>query len=197
MRPVELIRSDQAIHPAVLTNQRKRDVTLRPINANDADAIHNVVSNWQVARMLAQIPWPYQKAHARAFAEYVSNATTGADSCYFAIEDGCLNFLGMIGLVELTRVPRVGFILDRRYWGSGIMSQTLDVFCKASFRQWPADRIASGVFSDNTGSLRVHEKCGFRAIGKTRTFCSPRRKFLTHIDLVLNRPTPAGQLYRS
>ncbi len=197
MRPVELFRTDQRTCPGAVINQPIRHVMLRPLEPGDADAIHEVVSNWQVARMLAQIPWPYHISHSRAFADYASNSGTAADARYFAIEDGSFNFLGMIGLVEITKTPRVGFFLDQNYWGAGVMTEALSMFCKAAFRELPTNRIVSGVFADNLGSLRVHEKVGFRAVGKSRALCAPRRKLLTRIDFVLNRPVSDGVRYQA
>jgi RimJ/RimL family protein N-acetyltransferase len=36
-----------------------RRLVLRPVTANDADALQAMYNDWQVARWLSRLPWPF------------------------------------------------------------------------------------------------------------------------------------------
>ncbi len=158
---------------------------LRPLLPGDAADLHAIVSNWNVARMLETVPWPYTLDDATAFIAHARMRTDEGDEMHFAIIPKSESVSGLISLVDLKQRPRVGFFLAEEVWGKGLMSDALRALCSLAFDRLHIETMVSGVFDDNPGSLRVHEKCGFQTIGRTRQLCLPRGELLNRIDLEL------------
>ncbi len=158
---------------------------LRSLVPADAKAIYAIVSNWNVASMLATVPWPYTLDDAQAYVGHARRQEREGKEVHFAIVAKPGNTAGMISLVNLCEEPRLGFFLAEEVWGRGMMSEALLAVCGLAFDRLHFDKLVSGVFSDNPGSLRVHEKCGFRITGKSREMCSSRGTLLSRYDLEL------------
>lgn len=158
---------------------------LRPLLPGDAADIHAIVSNWNVARMLETVPWPYTLDDATEFIAHARKRIDEGDEVHFAIIPKDESVSGLISLVDLKRQPRVGFFLAEEVWGKGLMSDALRALCSLAFDRLHIETMVSGVFDDNPGSLRVHEKCGFQTTGRTRQMCLPRGELLNRIDLEL------------
>ena len=161
------------------------NLLLRPLVPGDAADLHAIVSNWNVAKMLETVPWPYTLADSTAFIAHARTRIGEGDEIHFAIIPKNGNVSGLISLVDLKQRPRVGFFLAEEVWGKGLMSDALRALCSLAFDRLHIERMVSGVFDDNPGSLRVHEKCGFHQIGRTRQMCMPRGELLNRIDLEL------------
>lgn len=156
---------------------------LRSLVPADAEAIHSIVSNWNVASMLATVPWPYTLDDAEAYVGHARKQSREGREIHFAIVGKPGKTAGMISLVNLHTEPRLGFFLAEEAWGRGLMSEALLAVCGLAFDRLHIERLVSGVFSDNPGSLRVHEKCGFRVTGTSREMCSPRATLMSRYDL--------------
>lgn len=64
----------------------------------------------------------------------------------------------------------VGYWIDRAHWGRGIATEALRLFLEEIDERPLYARAAH----DNAGSLRVLEKCGFRALARERAFARAR-----------------------
>src|SRR5579864_2721982 len=64
----------------------------------------------------------------------------------------------------------VTYWIGREYWGKGIATCALQAFLTVD----PTRPLHARVASDNVGSRRVLEKCGFRVIGTDRGFAQAR-----------------------
>ncbi len=47
---------------------------LRPLRAEDAPAVHRLVNDWEVVRMLSQLPFPYPRELADKWIEFDARA---------------------------------------------------------------------------------------------------------------------------
>ena len=79
--------------------------------------------------------------------------------------------------------PEVTYWLGKHYWGKGLATRALTEFLA---HVNPTRPIYARAAKDNSGSLRVLEKCGFRIIGEDRGFANARGKeieeFLLQLD---------------
>lgn len=95
--------------------------------------------------------------------QWIQETTNGPRSLIFTIflkeEPGAQKIIGLVGL---NRWDKIHYMLHPKFWGSGYCSEALGAFLIALFRHQPK-RLSIGtvVSSDNIGSLRVLEKCGF------------------------------------
>jgi RimJ/RimL family protein N-acetyltransferase len=87
-----------------------------------------------------------------------------------------LGYKGEFGLSE------VGYWIDKAYWGQGIASQALAAFL-VQFGERP---VYARAVKDNTGSLRVLEKCGFVFMGEGKGFANARGEEVEEIILRLD-----------
>ncbi|WP_444460211.1 GNAT family N-acetyltransferase [Rhodobacter capsulatus] len=138
--------------PARLTTDR---LALRPLAAEDEAACVAALSDFEVVRWLAPVPWPYGAGDFRAFlADPVPAAR------WVICRDGA--FLGMIGLQG-----QFGYWLARPAWGQGFASEAARAVLAAHFRSAAAEPVRAGYFEGNARSARVLAKLGFREIGRS------------------------------
>ncbi len=59
----------------------------------------------------------------------------------------------------------IGFILNDKYWGRGVMTEALEAAKKFAFEELHLDALAMCHAKANVGSGRVQEKNGFNIVG--------------------------------
>ncbi|MGA7730478.1 MAG: GNAT family N-acetyltransferase [Chloroflexia bacterium] len=66
--------------------------------------------------------------------------------------------------------PEVGYWIGREYWGKGLATRALTHFLKIVTSR----PLYAQAAKDNTGSIRVLEKCGFIITGYVKSFANAR-----------------------
>jgi 8-oxo-dGTP diphosphatase len=145
----------------VLLTERLR---LRPLADADALPLHRLINDWEVARNLGPVPFPYGR---EALGEWI--AKSGADRAADRAFHFCITGreeehpLGVIGLTrEGADTGRFGYWVGRRYWGHGVASEAVARLVSWAFGTLGLDRLIAYVADDNAASMRVLEKQGFR-----------------------------------
>ncbi|MDF1560364.1 MAG: GNAT family protein [Bacteroidales bacterium] len=137
-------------------------VTIRKFRCNDKFAMAEVANNEKVAVNLRDaFPSPYSVEDAQKF---ISMCLRQKPYQVFAIEfEG--EYVGNIGLHRqddvYRRTAELGYFIGEKWWNRGITSRAVNLICEYGFRELDIIKIFSGVFSFNTASQRVLEKCGF------------------------------------
>ncbi|MCU0495687.1 MAG: GNAT family N-acetyltransferase [Chloroflexaceae bacterium] len=90
--------------------------------------------------------------------------------------------VGSVASYEDEGRPEVTYWLGRAFWGQGVASAALRLFLAEVNQQRP---IYARVASDNPGSRRVLEKCGFRVIGQERSYANARHTEIDELILEL------------
>lgn len=148
-------------------------LTLRPFRPDDADALHRLVNDWEVVRMLSRLPFPYPRPLAD---EWIASTARqiGAGSNYaLAItgqEDGAELLVGCVGL-RLDVKPRVGMLgywIGRRFWGHGVATEAAARLSRWALANLDLDRLEAHVAEDNPASSAVLRRIGFHTIGTGR-----------------------------
>jgi len=78
--------------------------------------------------------------------------------------------------------PEVSYWLGREFWGKGIATHALQQFLQVV----TARPIYARAASDNFGSIRVLEKCGFRLVSENSGFANARGGEIPEVLMVLN-----------
>lgn len=73
-------------------------------------------------------------------------------------------FAGTIGIGS--NPSSVGYFLDPKFWGQGIMTEALGAYCPEIFARFPISRIEADHFEDNPASGAVLRKIGFKETGR-------------------------------
>jgi RimJ/RimL family protein N-acetyltransferase len=141
---------------AVPQTLRTPRLTLRPLRPDDRQAIAEGVGNYEVARWLSVVPYPYGVDDADAF---ISDVLGGAKRVWAICEDGQL--LGVVGLEA-----QLGYWLARPAWGRGVASEACAVVLWHAFTALRARAVDSSVFTGNDRSYRVLRKLGFAETGR-------------------------------
>ena len=119
------------------------------------------MNDWQVARMLRQVPFPYPRDLADEWIES-SRARIAAGTAYhLAIErDGAL--VGGVGLdVAPDRTAELGYWVGRRHWGGGIARRAAGRMARWALANLEVDVIRASALEENPASAAVLERIGF------------------------------------
>ena len=75
--------------------------------------------------------------------------------------------VGCIGVstddFEYSRNGEIGYWFSADNWGKGLATQAVNIVTEEVFRTTEINRLYASVFSGNTGSMRVLEKCNYTA----------------------------------
>lgn len=134
---------------------RTARLRLTPVTDGDPDEIAETLGNYDVARWLGRVPYPYGPADARAF---IAANRDGAGRVWFIHDDAGL--AGGIGIDD-----ELGYWLARRAWGRGYATEAGDAVIDAHFADPAADMLRSNHFPGNERSANVLRKLGFRPAG--------------------------------
>jgi RimJ/RimL family protein N-acetyltransferase len=129
-------------------------ITLRPLQAGDAAAITDGLSDWAVTQWLTVVPYPYGQSDAVAF------LSTDRSSGAMAI----LVDRKFAGVVQIGRNHELGYWLSRAFHGQGIMTMVTKAMINVHFSK-SAAALISGYHVGNRASCNVLAKLGFRVTG--------------------------------
>ena len=154
------------IDAASITLETDR-LLLRPVNQNDLSDIHEIVSDPEVAASTGFQASESLDASIKRMLEYMDDNETLA---LVLKENG--KMIGTISMqkrdwamypIDRKRMGReLGFDLNRKYWGQGLMPEAVRAVASYCFTELRYDFLTAGYFLGNHKSERVIEKCGFQ-----------------------------------
>lgn len=158
---------------------------LRRPDAGDADAVVNIVGDWEVARRLARVPHPYDPADAAFFLEQV----VPAEWVWAITLKGSDELVGVIGLTpeKGEETAELGYWLSRAQWSRGIATEAGKAVVSYGFGTLGLPYITSGYFEENTASGRVLEKLGFLETGRAMRPCLASGSEVPSVEVRLPR----------
>ncbi|MDE1173073.1 MAG: GNAT family N-acetyltransferase [Parvibaculaceae bacterium] len=174
---------------------RTERLLLRPFRACDAGDVARHIGEWDVARMLSRVPYPYPLAEAKRWIASHPQAPVRDVDFPFAIEAdgalaGCAGYHpGGEGMVE------IGYWLARPAWGKGFATEAGRALVGFLFDRFGLEALAANHFEDNPASGRVLTKLGFRYTGVNMSPCRARGYEVPCLTMRLQRKD-AGALFR-
>ncbi|AMM83296.1 GNAT family N-acetyltransferase [Martelella sp. AD-3] len=157
---------------------------LRPLRAEDAEAITGVLSDFSVTRMLSRPPYPFTLDDAEDWLE--ANADSSDRAWSFAITQPADRVL--IGLVSIELRQggyHLGYWLNRYYWGRGFMSEAASALVARFFAEKGAVTLNSGAMAENAGSLKVQQRLGFQVTGLREIYAASRGAMVQEVTTAL------------
>jgi RimJ/RimL family protein N-acetyltransferase len=178
--------------PNTITTAR---LVLRPVRREDGPALFALINNWNVARWLSRVPWPYRAEDMTEFLETVAlPRSEGPNPCLGILLEG-----QPIGVVECTGQAAIeepqtdgsdlGYWIGEPYWGQGYVTEVVSALVGRVFAEPSAAVIRSAFYAGNAASWRVQEKLGFEIVNEVMGFCRPHGR---ELPLVCTRLTRAG-----
>jgi 8-oxo-dGTP diphosphatase len=145
-------------------------LTLRPLRAQDAEALHRLVNDWEVTRTLAEIPYPYPRDLADDWIASTAAQLADGTGYHLAItgtEGKKETLVGVVGLRVDTarRTGRLGYWVGRTFWGHGVATEAAKRLTSWGFANLSLDQITAEVTEGNEASCAVLRRVGFREVG--------------------------------
>jgi N-methylhydantoinase B len=158
-----------AVRPAggVIETARLR---LRSLRDGELAELVALIGDWEVARWLSSLPYPYGEADGRAWITRVreDHATGRPRRFAVALKEGD-RLIGGVGLDgdcgDDSGEPSLGYWLGRPYWGSGYAKEAVAAVVDYGFRTLGLDAIRAYTDPANLASQRVLLHCGLQPVG--------------------------------
>lgn len=151
-----------------LTTER---LVLRPLRADDADALFAIFSDPRVARHLSRPAWTsIDQAHTRIAQEADAMAAgtllrLGLERrSDLALVGDCLFF----NLVPTCRRAEIGYALGHAAWGKGLMHEALAALIDFGIGTLDLNRIEADIDPRNAASAKTLERLHFQREGHLR-----------------------------
>lgn len=152
-------------------------IALRPVHDSDLPVFFRQSNDPESLHMAAFTPAdPSDRA---AFDAHWARIRSSADVLRTVLADG--DVVGSAAVYGKPGEREVTYWIDRAYWGKGIATAAL----RALLAEVPDRPLYARAASDNAGSLRVLDKCGFRAVASARGFARARGAEIDETVLVL------------
>jgi 8-oxo-dGTP diphosphatase len=144
---------------------------LRPLVPEDAEAMHRLVNDWEVARNLATVPFPYPRELADKWILSTRRSLAEGRAYNLAITGREGEHEIMVGSVGLridsaSRCGRLGYWVGQRFWGHGVATEAAGRLVRWALANLDLDRLEAGVITDNPASATVLRRIGFRQVGE-------------------------------
>ncbi|WP_422040393.1 GNAT family N-acetyltransferase [Roseibium sp.] len=162
---------------------------LRAPCPDDLDRCAELLGDYEVAKMLSRVPYPYDLEQGRQYLERSAarwETVETADELGFHVDhEG--EMIGGLGFKKLQETPEIGYWLGRPFWGKGFMSEALTAAVAWMFDNTAHDLLACEAMTENPASIKVMEKAGFRPVGKVGCASVSRGETLPAIRSELTR----------
>ena len=162
-------------------------IGLSPLDPRHADTLFELLNDWDVVRMLSEVPWPLRREDVASFLSSEHAAT-----------DDFIMLAGRepIGVCAVKKpgsgnpprkMPRLGYWIGQKYWGRGYGTEAIGALVDRAFDTYPVERVGAGIFHDNPASRRVLEKLGFSKIGTGLAGSVSRGREVETIEMQVTR----------
>lgn len=172
--------------PGAGTLATKR-LILRPFRLSDGAVVEKLAGEFDVAKMLDVVPYPYPAGEA---ARWISTHDQGRDDGTdypFAIEHAG-ELVGSVGLHrEADGLFHLGYWIGMPYWGKGIATEAAHGALAFAFDDLSEREVKSGHYADNHASGRVMTKLGFRYAKESMRFSKARGHAVRFLDTRMPR----------
>lgn len=157
--------------PTVSPALRGARVRLRPLRADDADALVEV-------SFYDGVPADSPAAARAMLARIVEDQARG-ETIHWGIEDAAGALCGTIGFYRgfPDDAGEVGYVLRPAWRGQGLMTEALDAVIRYGYEELGLAGIVAYTDASNPASIAVLERCGFRLVATAEahhTYARPR-----------------------
>ncbi|WP_121746352.1 GNAT family N-acetyltransferase [Streptomyces sp. E2N166] len=152
-------------------------IALREVHDSDLAVFFRQMNDPEALRMAAFTP--EDPADWDAFETHWRKIRASVDVVRTILGDG--DVIGSAAVYGEPGEREVTYWVDRAYWGRGVATAAL----RALLAEVPDRPLYARAAADNTGSLRVLEKCGFKESAHARGFAPARGEEIDEVVLHL------------
>lgn len=135
---------------------------LRPFQPEDGEGLYEYLSDAEVVRYEPYTPMSPEEAREEAGRRAKNN-----DFWAVCKKDGQL-----IGNLYFSKGDfntwELGYVFNRKYWGKGYASESVQALLDVAFREWDVRRVVAMCDPKNTASWRLMERLGMRREGELK-----------------------------
>ncbi|MBE28806.1 GCN5 family acetyltransferase [bacterium] len=159
----------------------KRLVLKRPDKSINKKLFASLVGEWDIAKWLSDVPYPYTEKHAEKFIKRSS-----PDDLRFSVfYDGVL--VGGVGVsYEDNNELDIGYWIAKDYWSYGFATEASLGLINYVRSETDFKVITACYVKGNKASAKVLKKLGFIEIGESEQYFLSRKVKMSCIDLILN-----------
>ena len=158
---------------------------LRPPIPADVPAMATWLGDYDVARNMSRVPYPYGEQDAENFIA----GLVRPGHCFAIVRRDSGMFLGGCGLHTNEKGVEFGYWLGKPFWGEGFATEAARRMVRFAFEELGLDSVFAGWFADNPASGHVLAKLGARHQGTSLRHSLARgRRVLCH-EMLLTRET--------
>lgn len=155
-------------------------LTLRPISLDeDAPALFRIYKQREAMRFMPTLPHQSVDQTRAELAQKM--ALDGAYVWAVCLKDNDTP-IGEIHYLGKTRIPGMGYMLHPQYWGQGLTVEACRATLDFGFKHIGYDRVELWIDENNSSSIRVAQKLGFKPRGRLAQKYSHEREY--HFMLV-------------
>ena len=160
---------------------------LRPFRLSDAAVVQRLAGDFDVAKMLDVVPFPYPDGEAaRWIATHDERRAQNADYPFAIERDG--EVVGCVGLNrESDGLLHLGYWIGVPYWGKGFATEAARAALEFAFDELTEPEVKSGHYADNHASGRVMTKLGFRYAKESMRFSKASGHAVRFLDTRMKR----------
>jgi len=147
---------------------KTRDLFLRRISMSDAKGMFAILSDPQSMKYWSDAPITNIEDAIKILQKETESDARGDSMSWAVMLNGHETMIGKCVLFQFSQANRraeIGFILNREYWGRGLMRQALEAVINFAFTTLDLHRIEADVDPDNTASLGLLERLHFKREG--------------------------------
>ena len=162
-----------------ITTQRL--VLKRPDKTINKRVFASLVGDWDIAKWLSDVPFPYTEKHAEKFIKRSS-----PDDLRFSVfYDEIL--VGGVGVsFEENNQLDLGYWIAKDYWGNGFATEASKGLIDYVKNETEFKAITACYVKGNKTSAKVLKKLGFIEIGECEEYFLSRKETVSCVDLILN-----------
>lgn len=163
-------------------------LTLRPFRRDEARYIELYCNDWDVAKNLARVPYPYPKGLAETWvASHQESRETGLGYTFaVCLADEPIGCLAIDKVAEPDDYE-FGYWYGKPYWGLGIATEAGQAAIRFAWDDLGLDHLISGCFEANLASGRVLKKLGFVVTGRENRWSEPQGRHVPALVLRLDK----------
>jgi RimJ/RimL family protein N-acetyltransferase len=139
---------------------------LRPIAVEDTAFVRRLYADWEIAKNLNKVPYPFTHSDAEAHVtELLSEAKRGITGTFLITTTNDGTIIGLVSLHLGQDDPKrsigvVGYSIVRSHWGNGYATESVDAITKEASRLG-FHKLQASTVAENLASQRVLKKLGF------------------------------------
>jgi 8-oxo-dGTP diphosphatase len=165
-------------------------VALRPLTPADADQLFPLLNDWQVVKMLSEVPWPLTPADVETYTARQGEPDAASEDFAIIVAGRAVGVCGVKkpGSGDPPRkMPRLGYWIGRPFWSQGIATEAVRILVAHAFARFPHEVVGAGVFVDNLASRRLLEKLGFSVVARGESLSRSRGALVPTVDMRVTR----------